>query len=85
LFLVEVRNRKEPYQRPYVIFHFNENKMKSKFFGQRSFIYKNVEELTPLLHCLIEQNVKIKVSMTKEFKDEYEKIVGLIGDNQYKS
>ncbi len=85
LFVVEVRNRKEPYQRPYVIFHFNENKMKSKFFSHRAFIYKNIKELTPLLKCLVEQNVKVKVNMTKEFKDDYDKIVGLIGGNQYKS
>ena len=57
--------------------------MKSKFFSHRAFIYKNVEELTPLLSYLIEQKVKVKINITKEFKDEYDTIVGIIGDDQY--
>jgi regulator of PEP synthase PpsR (kinase-PPPase family) len=84
LFAVEIRNRKEPYQRSYVIFHFKEKNMKNKFFSHRSFIYNNVKELIPLLQCLINEKVKVKINMTKEFKDDYDEVIKVIGDYQYK-
>ncbi|MFT5725747.1 MAG: hypothetical protein ACI9JN_002875 [Bacteroidia bacterium] len=83
LFLVEIRKREGPYQRPYVIFHFNEKKVNSKFFIHRAFIYKNSTELLPLLDLLVKRNVKIKVNMTKKYKEDYDQIIELIGDNQY--
>jgi hypothetical protein len=48
-------------------------------------MYENIEELIPLIKCLVEHKVKVKVNMTKEFKEDYREVVGLIGDNQYKS
>ncbi|PHR46701.1 MAG: hypothetical protein COA32_09465 [Fluviicola sp.] len=85
LYAVEVRNRKGSYQRPYVLFHFNKDKINSKFFGHRSFMYENIDDLTPLIKCLVEHKVKIKLNITKEYKDDYREVVGLIENNQYKS
>lgn len=58
--------------------------MKNKFFSHRSFIYNNVKELIPLLQCLINEKVKVKINMTKEFKDDYDEVIKVIGDYQYK-
>lgn len=70
--VVEIRQRKEPYQRPYVILHFSEGrKMKSKFFSHRAFIFNSVESLLPLLKCLIGNRIPIKLNMTSEYKNDY--------------
>lgn len=81
LIFAEIRNRKEPYQRPYVILHFNIKKIRSKFFSNRSFIYSNAKELETVLKLLVKARVKIYINMTSEFRDQYDLISALIREN----
>lgn len=82
LLFLEIRNRKEPYQRPYIILHFSEKKIKNKFIWYRSGIYKTVDELIPLVKHLCQKRVRIKLSMTSENTVEFNKLRTVIQENE---
>lgn len=70
--LIEVRNLKEPYNRPYVILHFSNKKINSINFANRSFLYDSVTEIKPLIeHCVIK---KIPIKLNFSFENHSEKI-----------
>lgn len=78
LFLVEVRNRKESYQRPYVILHRNKKKIKSTFFFHRAFIYQSIEGLKPLIRHLVKKKVKVRLNMTKEYQQQFDDLSDML-------
>lgn len=69
---VEIRQRKEPYQRPYVILHFlGKENLNSREFSHRAFVFHSIEELFPLINHLILNKISIKLNMTNEYKQSY--------------
>ena len=70
IFLVEVRRIYEPKNWPYVILHFSAKQVKSGFFVRRSFIYKSISELDPLIYQLIKNEVPIKINISSKYKQD---------------
>ncbi len=68
--LIEVRKRKEPYNRPYVILHFSLKKINSLFFANRSFLFDSVSELEPLIEHSIKKNIPIKLNFTPNYQTD---------------
>ncbi|MFM1998413.1 MAG: hypothetical protein RL204_360 [Bacteroidota bacterium] len=56
VFAVEIRNIKAPYQQPYVILHYNEKSLNSKWFILRSGIYNDSDDLSELIAVLNRKN-----------------------------
>jgi len=59
LYCLEIRNIKAPYQQPYVIIHFNKARMNSWNFFLRSFVYKDMNELSSLIELCKNQKVTV--------------------------
>ncbi len=84
LLFVEIRKRKEPYQRPYINLHVNPKRISSIFFAHRAFIFSDYKELKPLILHLIRRNVAIRLNMTKEYPDEFTYLSELVLKNNGK-
>ena len=59
VFAIEIRNIKAPYQQPYIIIHYNEKGINSKWFILRSGIYRESDNLNELKTLLNRKNVRI--------------------------
>ncbi len=75
ILFVEIRKIKRQMQRPnakaYVIFHFSNKKVNSLFFMHRAFIYRNGREILPLVKCLLDNNVNIRLNITDKNSSDY--------------
>jgi hypothetical protein len=71
IYSVEIRRLKKPYNRPYVIFHFNEKQVESKSLSlNRYFLYSEIKPLDPLLKKLKENNINFKLNISNEFYED---------------
>lgn len=70
IILIEVRKRKEPYNRPYIILHFSLKKINSLFFGNRSFLFDSVSEIEPLIEHCIKKKIPIKLNLTSNYQSD---------------
>jgi hypothetical protein len=58
LFAIEIRNIKAPYQQPYIILHYNEESINSKWFILRSGIYNDSDDLRELEALVNHKNIR---------------------------
>jgi hypothetical protein len=58
VFAVEIRDISAPYQQPYIILHYTERDLNSRWFTLRSGNFKRSDDLTKLEVCLKEKEVR---------------------------
>ena len=84
LYLVEVRRIFGTGNMPYVILHFSPKQVNSNFFTRRSFIYKNISELDPLMIHLVKKEIPISIKISSEYRKDKIHLIEILKEHNGK-